>query len=672
MVGLAATLAAVAGGCFYNDAGLPPPAEGFYFPTGLVVSPGRSALYVANSDFDLQYNGGTVQVLDLATLRATLGKMLAGVRCSEGSTDACAPAGFTADTQLQDVCQAIPASHGFGNSGDACSQPSDCRSALCSSGTCAACSADTDCQGGGETQCAGMVLINPPHTCTAGVCMLACNNNQILTPSACTPLSPPFARSGTVGAFASGVALAKNPLGGARLFVPVRGDPSITWFDVPDDSSTAGQCAASGQPCGGAADCCTGFCDGTGKCGFQLACGQNSADQHRCDDAHRMGVDPYDNYRDLSLPVEPVGLAVSSDGQDIVTAHNIAGGPAVGLSQNPWSPQGTTPTFAYYATGNIPTGPTEVASVRSPKVVSAPACATDFRIRDAYQPGFLVTYNATAEVDLFRVYHDADSRPARPFLNRAGQASITVNANGSDSRGLVVDTSERDLCEQKYALDDLHDLAKCADTPLRVFIANRAPPSLLLGRVRTVVSDTLAPDSTSCVAVCEKCDDTTTTCCSGNCQDGMCVPPSVYDVAEIYGQIPLSGVAFTGGPSKVALGAAIQPSPVADAQATSRQYVFAVTFDTRFVFMYDPVAQRVVQVIRTGRGPHAIAFDGCVPGGGPGMKACGPHEAPYAYLYVGHFTDSYLGVVDLDMRHPETFGTMFASIGTPLPPLESK
>ena len=64
-----------------------------------------------------------------------------------------------------------------------------------------------------------------------------------------------------------------------------------------------------------------------------------------------------------------------------------------------------------------------------------------------------------------------------------------------------------------------------------------------------------------------------------------------------------------------------------------------------------------------GKYPHPIAFDACTD------PSC-PKQ--YAYLYVGHFTESYLGVVDLDMRHPETFGTMFASIGAPLPPLESK
>ena len=44
----------------------------------------------------------------------------------------------------------------------------------------------------------------------------------------------------------------------------------------------------------------------------------------------------------------------------------------------------------------------------------------------------------------------------------------------------------------------------------------------------------------------------------------------------------------------------------------------------------------------------------------------------HSFLYVGHFTDSYIGVVDLDMRRPETFGSMFATVGAPTPPRESK
>jgi hypothetical protein len=159
-----------------------------------------------------------------------------------------------------------------------------------------------------------------------------------------------------------------------------------------------------------------------------------------------------------------------------------------------------------------------------------------------------------------------------------------------------------------------------------MFIANRAPPSLLIGRVRTVVVDS---------------------------DQGGAVGSAVLDQPEVY---DVTSLAL--GPSKVALGQIIGM----DGKLHPR--IFAVTFDSRRVFSYDPEARRVDAVIGTGRGPHAIAFDTC-------LDDCAPGETPHSYLYVGHFTDSYLGVVDLDMRHG-TFGIMFASIGNPIEPRESK
>ena len=50
--------------------GSSPPGDAFNFPVGLSVSPGGRALYVANADFDLQYNAGTVMALDLVAIHA--------------------------------------------------------------------------------------------------------------------------------------------------------------------------------------------------------------------------------------------------------------------------------------------------------------------------------------------------------------------------------------------------------------------------------------------------------------------------------------------------------------------------------------------------------------------------------------------------------------------------
>jgi hypothetical protein len=83
--------------------------------------------------------------------------------------------------------------------------------------------------------------------------------------------------------------------------------------------------------------------------------------------------------------------------------------------------------------------------------------------------------------------------------------------------------------------------------------------------------------------------------------------------------------------------------------------VFVACFDTRRIFVYDPDRRRLETEITTGRGPHALVVD-----------------SNHGLLYVGHFTDSYLGVVSLDRRYPATYGKVLASIGRAIPPRTSK
>src|SRR5689334_19788879 len=59
-------------GCFKPDDGREPPLDRIYFPTGLALSPDGDRLYVANSDWDLQFNAGSVQAYDAARLRELL------------------------------------------------------------------------------------------------------------------------------------------------------------------------------------------------------------------------------------------------------------------------------------------------------------------------------------------------------------------------------------------------------------------------------------------------------------------------------------------------------------------------------------------------------------------------------------------------------------------------
>jgi hypothetical protein len=65
----AAVIGVASPACYTAGDGTPPPMDSFYFPTGLTVSPGGNVLYVVNSDFDLQWNGGTLQSYDLYKIR---------------------------------------------------------------------------------------------------------------------------------------------------------------------------------------------------------------------------------------------------------------------------------------------------------------------------------------------------------------------------------------------------------------------------------------------------------------------------------------------------------------------------------------------------------------------------------------------------------------------------
>ena len=82
---------------------------------------------------------------------------------------------------------------------------------------------------------------------------------------------------------------------------------------------------------------------------------------------------------------------------------------------------------------------------------------------------------------------------------------------------------------------------------------------------------------------------------------------------------------------------------------------FAADFDSKLIFVYDPVGKRIETTIYTGRGPHSLAID-TVNGLG----------------YIGHFTDSYVGVVDLNKAHGATYGKMVLTLGEPQTPRAAK
>jgi len=523
-LGLCVTGALVAS-CFTGSDGLQPPTKSLYFPTGLAVSPGRTTLYVANSDFDLQYNGGTVQAVDLINLRRLARKAVRGLAANQSETELCASLKTTP---------------------------------------------------------------NLTRTLHPGACA-AVDYSQFVEAFA------------TIGAFTSGLTMvSREGEPGARLFASVRGDPSVTYFDIHDDRVP--------DPLNLASPCGSKFC---------LEC-QATGDDRRCDPSHRIGENIFTSQRGLLLPTEPTGVAaqVSAAGDALLMPHQTTATASLVVNQWPTGGDATpflaTPSLEFLLEGLLD-GPTGIAALPAPKLAALEGID--------YRPGFVISYRAAAALSVVRYYDDAGATPPRPFLVRDSDVAITLSNNGSDSRGMAFDTSERDACEAECAEDDGLCLRACLDIDVRFYLANRAPAALLIGTLSVEANEV----------------------------DG--------EVTSLTEKISLDeSEPMPIGPATVAIGRVI------GLDGSFEPRVFVADFDSRFVTIYDPRLRRVETMIRTGRGPSGLAFD-------TGETDSGN---PESFMIIGSFTDSYLTVVDLDSRNPRSYATPILNIGPPTAPREEQ
>jgi hypothetical protein len=522
----------------------------------MAVSPGGQALFVANSDFDLRFNAGTVAAYDLARIREYL-RPLWAPETTAVPADPCILLGKNPTPILQPgACGAYDPN----SPPDAASNPTPVVRQAAKIGAFA-----TD-----------LLFVCPPATgglaggadCTdAGSVDLAKPGTAVLDPTTMQPVP-------------------------ARLFVPVRGEPSLTFFDVDDDRP-----AAPG---------------GQGKQTFRLDCDQ-STNEGRCADTHRAGVNAADNIRALTLPAEPFGIAVTDRAEAIVVSHQSSGNGALSLFTGPngtsVSVLGAKPTLQFVF-GGLPAATTGIASLPIPEGATTmpPDDAPD------YHQGFVVTYREAPEADIFRFFDDAAAAPIRPFLTRTSAVPLAATPSGRDSRGVAIDhspSSDRAVCAAACAPNDTSCLGACSMIPLDAYIANRAPASLLIGQV--ILLD----------------------------------PKLGTEQVHVYDSVPLAQ-----GPSRVVIG---RIKRIKNGVPVFEKRVFVICFDARVIFVYDPAQRRIDGTIRTGRGPHTLVMDPVEP-----------------IAYVGHFTDSYVGVVDLDESHAGTFETMVASIGVPQAPAVTK
>lgn len=702
---LAAFVTVTVGACYSGGGGVPPPPDQFYYPVGLAVSNGGNVLYAINSDFDLQWNGGTLQSYDLFLLR------------------------HDADALIN--ANLLPPANGLAT--------------------------DLRCP---NTSCIPFLSTWQPYG-TPGSCLNATqsssnsessNGARIPLGQACAPAvdSKHYARNNVIiGAFATELKLSPD---GSRLFAPIRGNASMTWADVqPDDPNTvppADVAAPDGGPsiaAPGAAAWTQNVLDNDPSPDpFALQCFLDSSGQ--CTTTAGNFVDPLDT-RQSTLPGEPFAMALTPDGTAVAMTHqtstnssllltacgplvapvpaagdagaetamtdanedasaadagadatlaeaadasgeasaNDAGAaaaiPGVPFPSSACHPAPITsaispfaPSMQFVLTGvtnggdgiaAIPhdDGCSPLTTMTSPQArtcfPSSPGIGCEYTTppytMPCTRPAFLETNHTAAVIDLIRYVNDDMSSIARPFLFLDTIYQLTSNETGTDQRGIAIDPTPRMACRHRAMVANggvlsAADNAACAMVPSRVFIASRSPASLILGQIGGLSL-------------------------SG---DGSFNP----DLLTISGNVPLPT-----GPSNVYL------APIVDEAGNYELRVFVVCFDENRIAIYNPETGRVENVIDVGQnnGPFAMAFDPFnladvatnapapldtrqVNGAGPppNTNLGGPTLKRYRFAYVANFTYSFLQLIDLDNSmpaiSPHTFENIVFTLGQPTPP----
>ncbi len=547
----AAVFGVAAPACYSASVGTSPPPTSFYFPVGLTVAADGKWLYAVNSDFDLQWNGGTLQSYDLARLRSDAAALVAWnldgskPRPALKLLGAAPPAG----------CVSVPPI-GF-PLGQSCAPPVDSRAY--------------------------------------------------------------FQDSAVIGAFAIDLQLSNATLDGSadgtrRLFVPVRGDATLTWADLN--------------------------ADGTFDCGVRI--------DGRCNASHQAGNNPNEdhNTRNLTLPGEPFGMAQTEDGTAIAVTHQTDTKTSLlttGLPPRqvppPAAAQASTAPAMQFVLDGLPTGGNGIAVVPH----DSDACSSDSATAlPCVHPAFLETTHDAPEIDLLRYYSDDGSSLHRPFLQKEAVYALTANAGGTDSRGIVIDPTPRLVCKKRAGgtLASRATLRACARLPARVFFASRTPPALVVGEI----GEPLPSEAVRATGATNSSD-------------------SPYDPDRL---VITKNVPLPNGPSRVYL------APIVDARGGYSLRVFIVCFESSQVVVYDPEAQAVENIINVGQGPFAMAFDPFQLGDIPPPELVGDSAvAPlsYRFAYVASFTQSYVQMIDLNQSaSPATFESVVFTLGQPTKP----
>lgn len=347
-----------------------------------------------------------------------------------------------------------------------------------------------------------------------------------------------------------------------------------------------------------------------------IDCGQ-TAPTYACDEQHRAGNEEAErSVAGAILPPEPSGIGVSADGRVIVVPFVV--GPA------------TPGKVALFVNGDRGPRLEQVIEERGINPMAAAPIPVS-RYQQRFGEGadalgqFLFTFSHVREavpyVELLRAW-PASPSGTNAFLQPAGRSVLTPSSNGRDSRGIAVDTFARDACESSCACDEMEQdagsetdvdacrscLQECASVPVGAYVAHRTPPSLLIGQTQRDESTGLAGDLPSFVA-----------------------------------SEPLRG-----GPSR------ITTSSVINRHGEREPRVFVLSYDSGLLSLYNPRSGETEAHISVGRGPQGLTVD--------------PERG---LLYLAHFTDSFVSIVDIDQRH-STYAKVLLNVGVPVAPVSAQ
>ncbi len=597
-----AVAACLASACIPPGDGREPDTDRVYFPVSLSMSQ-SNRLIVVNSDFDLQFSQGTVQSLSVERIaEVTQQPCNSDQNCTGG-----------------ELCDAEPSEYNDGAPSYVCVDAEDPRpcgafgekttsSRAISPGRCAPVLLDEP-QDGGES-----LLVDVAQTAafaTQGLLVARpCVDGD--DSRTCRPEDGTAAR----------VPSRKGEAYPERLFIPIRGDTTIHYLDL--DAEGRFICGRPYED--GDYDDLSNLSDKALRCDskYRVFRGKTyGADEEgnfvETDapplpgdlDDDELAVINDDPTNDFRLQPEPIDLAASADGRVVAVSHQEGG--VVSSLMNNW----LDPPSLVHILRSLSSHPIGIAAI--PRVRQAESSAVDFESTW----DFLLSYRKSAQLDLLH-FDDgglldgalaagsseggAAVETYRPAMDRVDTTVFSTNASGVHSRGVVVDDRGRQAALEACSGDaDCEQAA--AETAMTVYVANRSPSSLLIGR--TGGGSQLARAS---------------------------LMPRFYD-----------SIALSAGPSRVLLGNVIGPS----GELLPR--VFVICFDAGLIYVFDPERGTVESELRTGRGPHSVAFN---------------YEE--GVIYVGHFTDSYIGVISIDQRFPFTYGATLATLGEPEAPRAQK